>query len=245
MRIKDNVFRAIIAMCFMLSLSQINFSQVTISVQPTQLYRFIIDNNLSVFMTPSYAEGISKGYVYAGVVGYAFVPPTGATVANTGLQPVHRWHVVQRGRIYYYYSQTYSNQGNGYTYEGVKFYMYNPAQDTINIQPPPLPPQILPLHKLMRCYSQSRGFWYGRITPSLGSLNPIIYTSDLPPSSGFDCYGLPNNLTNNAGGGPFTIRGTAPGSLIQVSEANPWSDDGAEWLVKENALNFSELFYLP
>jgi hypothetical protein len=230
MKIRINLVVALILAGFVMTFSHSISAQKPIQVQPIELYKFIVNNNnstVSVFLTPSYNEGISKGYTYQKVVGYVFVAPQGLVPApGSGLNPVHRWKVLQNGRTYYYYTQTFSSQGAGYTYAGTPFYMFNSALTTATLSSP-LPQLTFPLHRVSRCYSQSVGFWYGSVTPFNTNVNPFIYTIEIPPNNNFDCNGFPNGFPNIVGGGIFTVRGTRPGAIIQVSEANPWNDDGA------------------
>ncbi len=76
--------------------------------------------------------------------------------------------------------------------------------------------RTFPLFKVKSCYSQSFGYWHGRNTPINVNSNPVIYSLESPPTTGYNCG--PEH--EQVGGGIFTTRGSGPNASPQVSESN-------------------------
>ncbi|HEV2764232.1 MAG TPA: hypothetical protein VGV38_14710 [Pyrinomonadaceae bacterium] len=93
---------------------------------PVDFHRFIVSNNsLGIFLTTNLSEGQGYPYNYA----YFPFPSPGAKIvltpasgysprAGQGLLALHRYQVVQSGRVYYYYTIYPGGQGSSYHYQG-------------------------------------------------------------------------------------------------------------------------------
>lgn len=213
------------------------FAQTQVYVYPTQLYRFRISNqNLGYLLTQYYSEGVNHGYTYEGVVGsiYTAPPPNNGVFLprSSDLLPIHQWTVIEHGRAYTYYSFVYSAHGSNYTYDGIRGYMFNPSLQAAFVNPYfNQPPQYVPLNKVHRWYSQSKGYFYGTAIPVNTSVNPYVYSYQSPPTSGFDFN------HGDVGGWLSTGYGTCPGCNlapapepvpVEQSDSAPTSDSEME-----------------
>jgi hypothetical protein len=208
------------ALLLIVLLSAVGLAQAQIFVPPVELYRFRVSNtNLGYMLTPYYSEGVNNGYAYEGPVGFIYIPSvSGAVPVNSGLLPVHKWRVVQNGRVYFRYSMAYTSQGSGYTYQGILGYMYAPSLNSVTLQTP-LGTDTYSIYKVRSCYSQSYGYYHGKLWPPGIIGVPPYYTFEMPPTSSFDCSAIHGIV----GGGIYTTRGTRPGSQVLVSESSPGS----------------------
>jgi hypothetical protein len=155
-------------------------AQTTYQVSPVPFYRFRVSNtNLGFLYTASFQEGANAGFTpdgvlhnSNGVIGYIVVPPVAnATPVNgQGLQPLHRWRVIESGRAYWYLSPFYSTLGGNYTYEGIAGYTFNLYDNNH------------PGFTFTAFYSQSYGYWFaldGERQPDAS----VDYSPYLPPPS--------------------------------------------------------------
>lgn len=155
-------------------------AQTTSVVSPVPFYRFRVSNsNLGYLYTASFQEGMNAGYTPDGVlhnsngiIGYIVVPPTANStpVSGQGLQPLHRWRVVENGRTYFYLNPGYGTNGGNYTYEGIAGYTFNLNDNTH------------PGFTFTAYYSQRYGYWFaldGERRPDAS----VEYSPWLPPPS--------------------------------------------------------------
>lgn len=159
---------------------------------------------------------MNAGYFYNGTPGFIYIPEFGFTPANPGLRALHQWRVVQDGRLYYYYSPNYRVLGPGYTYDGIRGYMYDPFQNEATVPNIGGGSATLPMYKVKSCYSQTYGYWYGAFWPITFN-PPTVYQLESPPTGTFNC-GPEHEII---GGGIFTTRGTGPDAVPQIPEGNP------------------------
>lgn len=189
-------------------------------VPPVELYRFRVSNNtLGYFLTPYYSEGVNLGFAYDGVVGSIYVPSLTFVPSSNILKPIYYYRVNQGNRIYYVYTVATAAQGSpGYLYLGIRGYMYDQAFNQITTQSPVGQITFTP-YKLKSCYSQSLGFWYGRLTP-IGSNG--VYSLENPPAS-YNC-GAEHQIV---GGFALTPFGTGPDAQQPISENFNWENYGS------------------
>lgn len=148
------------------------------TVNSVPFHRFLVSySNLGYLLTTDYQEGVNLGYVFSPFTdgGNLAVPPgPGWTpTPGQGLTPLYRWRVNQGGRIYYYYAAAYTQQGSGYSYQGVPGYMFTTGGGG-----------RVPLY----CYySQNYGYWWttGSENPPAGSFSYQGITGFLPTGGAF------------------------------------------------------------
>ncbi len=77
------------------------------------------------------------------------------------------------------------------------------------------------MHKIKSCYSQSLGFWYGRLSPIISN-SGLVYSLEPRPAT-YNC-GVEHQVV---GGGALTGFGTNPNASIPISENFNWESFGA------------------
>lgn len=143
-----------------------------ITTSPVEFHRFIVsNNNLGIFLTTNLSEGQGNPYNYA----YFPFPAPGAQIVVTpasgytprggqGLLALHRYQVVESGRVYYHYTIYPGGQGSNYYYQGQVGYVL-PNDGSFGGQP------------LHFWYSQQYGYYY--------TLN-----NEYPPCCSFTYHGV-------------------------------------------------------
>jgi len=170
-----------------------------------------------IYSTGTTALRQRDGNISQGVVGSIFVPPPGYIPTNSNLRPIHAWNVHQDDRYYNYYSEGYGSAGPDYTYLGIIGYMYSAYGPNSVTLSTPGGPQTFPLNKIRYCYSQSRGYWQGRMTEL--TTNPYTYSLEGTPNGTYNCS-PPHGMV---GASIVTNRGTRPNAEIPVPAEAPWT----------------------
>lgn len=132
---KKSIFLSLLGLVLLLALAgpagpagppTVQAQQGPITVSPVEFHRFIVsNNNLGFFLTTNLSEAQGNPYNYA----YYPFPSPGAQIvvgpgggytprAGQGLLALHRYQVVQSGRVYYHYTIYPGGQGSTYHYQG-------------------------------------------------------------------------------------------------------------------------------